>query len=174
MGYRHATLNGAFTSSYDAGAQELTIHKLSLDEPAMGSLELTLRLANVSPDLLSADPEAAQASAIAVLAKTLDLKIANAGLFEKAIALKAQQDRISVAAERAFGVDFFKNKLPVMLGEGQGIKTIGDAISKFIADPKTLHVSLGSKEGLGVGAIGMLGDPGALLDSLDIKATAND
>ena len=174
MGYRHATLNGAFTSSYDAGAQELTIHKLSLDEPAMGSLELTLRLANVSPDLLSADPEVSQASAIAVLAKTLDLKLANAGLFEKAIALKAQQDGISVDAERAFGVDFFKNKLPVMLGEGQGIKTIGDAVSKFIADPKTLHVSLGSKEGLGVGAIAMLGDPGALLDSLDIKATAND
>ena len=55
MGYRRATLSGAFTSSYDSGAQELTIHKLSVNEPAMGSLELTLRLANVSPDLLSAD-----------------------------------------------------------------------------------------------------------------------
>ncbi len=174
MGYQHATVSGAFTSSYDAGAQELTIHKLSLNDPAMGSLELTLRLANVSPDLLSTDPQAAQASAIAVLAKTLDLKIANAGLFDKALALKAQQDGISVAAERAFGVDLFRNKLPVMLGEGQGIKTIGDAVAKFIADPKTLHVSLGSKDGLGLGAVAMLGDPGALLDTLDIKATADD
>ncbi|MCX8253949.1 exported protein of unknown function [Beijerinckiaceae bacterium RH AL1] len=174
MGYRHATLSGAFTSSYDVGAQELTIHKLSLDEPAMGSIELTLRLVNVSPDLLSTDPAVSQASAIAVLAKTLDIRLANAGLFDKALALKAQQDGISIAEERAFGVDFFKTKLPTMLGDGQGIRTIGDAVAKFIADPRTLHVSLGSKEGLGIGAVAMLADPGALLDSLDIKATADD
>ena len=115
-----------------------------------------------------------QASAIAVLAKSLDVRIVNAGLLEKAIALKAQQDGIGIAEERAFGVDFFQNKLPLILGDGAGVASIGKAVAQFIAEPKSLHVSLESKQGLGVGAIGMLGDPGALLDALDIKAAANE
>ena len=174
MGYRHATVSGAFSSSYDAGAQELTVHKLTVNEPAMGSLQLALRLANVSQDVLSTDPQTVQASAIAVLAKSLDLKIVDAGLFEKALALKAQQDGIALADERAFGIDFFQNKLPLVLGGGAGISQVGKAVAQFIAEPKSLHVSIDSKQGLGVGAMGMLADPGALLDTLDIHATANE
>ena len=174
MGYRHATVSGVFTSSYDAGAQELTIHKLTVNEPAMGSLQLALRLANVSQDVLSTDPQTVQASAIAVLAKSLDLRVVNAGLFEKALALKAQQDGIAIADERAFGIDFFQSKLPLVLGGGAGISQVGRAVAQFIAEPKSLHVSIESKQGLGVGAMGMLADPGALLDTLDIHATANE
>jgi len=174
MGYRRVTLSAGFTSTYDAGAEELTVRKFSVNEPAMGSAEIALRLGNVSQDLLSPDAETSQASAIAVVAKTIDLKLVNAGLFEKAIALKASQDGVSVSDERTYGVDFFANKLPLILGDGVGVKTLGGAVAKFIADPKTLHVSLDSKQGLGVGAIGLLGDPGALLDSLDIRASADD
>ena len=174
MGYRHANVSGTFISSYDGGAQELTIHRLSVNEPAMGSLQLAMRLANVSQDVLSTDPQTVQASAIAVLAKSLDLRIVDAGLLGKALALKAQQDGIAIADERAYGIDFFRNKLPMILGDGASIKQVGKAVSQFIAEPKSLHVSIVSKQGLGVGAIAMLADPGALLDTLDIHASANE
>ncbi len=173
MGYRHVSLSCALASTYDADARELTVRKLSVTDPAMGSLDVAMKIANFTPGIVSQNPIVAQASAISLLAKDLDLQVKNGGLFDKAIALKATQDGMSIADERAFGVDFFANKLPILLGQGAGAKTIGAAVAKFVGDPKTLHISLHSNEGLGVAALGMLSDPGAILDTLDIHATAN-
>ena len=174
MGYRHVSLSCVLTSTYDPAVQELSVHRLAVEDPALGAVDVALLLSNVTQGLVSPNAQIQQASAIAILAKTLDLKVINKGLFDNALALKAQQDGISVADERQADVDFFANKLPMILGDGANARTIGGAVAKFVADPKSLHIALRSKEGLGVAALGMLGDPGAVLDSLDVQATANE
>ena len=174
MGYRNVNLSGTIASAYDADNQDLKVRDLSVDGANMGSIGLSLHLLNVTKGLLSSNQQIATASAMSVLAKAVDLKIANAGLFQKAIELKARRDGMTVADERDFGVDFFANKLPASLNDNAGAKTIGDAVAKFIADPRNLHISIESKEGLGVASMGLLTDPGALLDTLDIHASADE
>ena len=98
----------------------------------------------------------------------------NAGLFENAIDWKAKTDGTTVPALRATGVDFFANALPNSLGGVPNAKLIGAAIAKFIADPKTLHISATSKNGVGAPDMGLLGTPDVLLNSLDMKASANE
>lgn len=174
MGYRDVSLSAAMSSTYDSDAQELMVRKLSIGGPNIGSADIALNLAGVSQDLLSPDAETAQAAAIGVVAKSIDLKLVNGGLAEKALAFMAKRDGMSVEAERAYYVDLFSAKLPVMLGEGAGVKTLGGALAKFVADPRSLHVAIASKDGLGVATLGMLMDPGALLDTIDIQASADD
>ena len=47
------------------------------------------------------------------------------------------------------------------------------ALHKFIAAPKTLHIALSSKDGLGADAAPLIGSPQALLDALEVEASAD-
>ena len=173
MGYRHIDLSSDLVAAYDPGTQTLDIGSFKLDGAGMGTLGLGLTLVNVSNGLVSSNPEIAKASAFAMLIKHLDIDVKNAGLFEKAIAWKAKTDGTTVPALRDTGVDFFANALPNSLGGAPNAKLVGTAIAKFIADPKTLHVSATSKNGVGAPDMELLATPDVLLNSLDMKASAN-
>ena len=66
------------------------------------------------------------------------------------------------------------NQLPLLAGGSPKLKPLEDALATFIAKPKTLHLAIATKNGLGIADMGLLGDPNALLDVLDIQANAND
>ncbi len=173
MGYRQVDLSSALTTTFDRKRQTLSVDKFLLSGVDMGSATLAVELGNVSQNILSQKPTVARASALAMLLKRVDLRLANAGLVEKGLALKAQQDGKSVAEERKAAVELCAVTLPQILGNGAGIKAIGTAAASFISDPKTLHVSLASKDGLGASDIGLIGSPDDLLSRLDIAAEAN-
>ena len=173
MGYRHLDLSGMLASTYDAATRNLTISKLRVDGADMGTLDLSVALSNVGNGLLSSDPETAQAAMIAIVAKSIDLKLANGGLFDKAIAWKARKDGLSVEQERDAGVDFFTNGVPALVDDNPKVKALGAAVAKFIAAPGTLDVSIASRSGLGVAAMGLLATPDVLIDTLDIKASSH-
>ncbi len=81
---------------------------------------------------------------------------------------------MSVQQERDADIDFFANKMPMIANNNEKARLVGAAIAKFIADPKTLHVAIESKSGLGAAAIGLLGSPDLILDALDVQATADE
>ena len=140
----------------------------------MGSLGIGLKLSNVTKGVISSNQEIAKASALSVLAKGLTLDVANGGLVDRAIAWKAKQDGLDVAKEKAFLVDFFADKLPASLGNSANVKIVGTALAKFVTEPKTLHIGIVSQSGLGVGSMALLSDPGLLIDTLEVKASANE
>lgn len=173
MGYRHLDLSADLAATYDAANQTLDIPAFKLDGADMGTLGLGFTLINVSNGLISSNPEISKASAFAMLIKRLDIDVTNAGLFEKAIAWKAKTDGTTVPALRDTGIDFFANTLPASLGGSANAKLVGGTIAKFIADPKTLHIGAVSKNGLGAPDLALIGSPDALLNALDIKASAD-
>ncbi|WP_158809015.1 hypothetical protein [Beijerinckia sp. L45] len=173
MGYRHLDVSGAIATTYDQKAETLSVQKLVVSGVDMGAVTVALDLGNVAKGILSANHSVAKASALAMLVKRIDLRIANSGLFDKALDWKAKQDGKSVADERASAIDLVSNAVPEMLGNGPGIKAVGAAVAAFIAEPKTLHISAASKDGLGAADMGLLGTPDALLERLDIQAEAN-
>ena len=173
MGYAKVDLSAAVASSYDRGQQTLSIEKLLIGGADMGAATLAVDFANVSPSILSANAAVARASVFAMLLKRVDLRLADNGLVDKAVALKAKQDGKTTAEERDAAADFLTTSLPQALGNGSGIKAIGAAAAAFVTAPKTLHVSLASKDGLGASDVGRIGSPDDLLSRLDIQAEAN-
>ncbi len=173
MGYRRMDMSGSLASRYDAVTQDFNVDKLAVTGVGIGTLDLSLALANVGTGIISSNQELAQASLIAVVAKSIDLKLADNGLFAKAIAWKAGKDGMSIERERDLGVDFFTNSVPALANNNPKVKAIGVAVAKFIADPRSLHVAIASRNGVGVAAMGMLATPDVLLDTLDVEASAD-
>lgn len=174
MGYRHLDLSSALATTYDPGTQDLKVDTWTVNGVSMGTVGLGLHLANVGKGVMSPNPDVVKVTALAILAKGIDLTVENSGLIEKVLQWKAGTDGITVAEERDQGVDFFTNALPMIANGSPKAKAIGAAIAKFIADPKTLHISIASQTGLGVAAAALVGTPDVLLDTLDVKATANE
>ena len=174
LGYRHLDVSSNVTSSYDVKQQTMAINKFVLGGIDMGSMELKLDLANVSDKIVSQNPEIQKASAIAVLFKDADLLVRNDGLIDKALQYRADLDGKSVEDEKKTYIDFVTNQLPLLAGGSPKLKPLEDALATFIAKPKTLHVAIAARNGLGAADVALLGDPNALLDVLDIQANAND
>ena len=174
LGYTRLDVSSSFANSYDAKRQTMAIDKFALDGVDMGSVEIKLDLGNVSDKIMSQNPEVQKASAIAVLFKDADLVIRNDGLIDKALKYRADADGKSVDDEKKACIDFVTNQLSLMAGGSPKLKPLEDALATFIAKPKTLHVAIGTKNGLGIADMGLLGDPIALLDQLTIQADAND
>jgi hypothetical protein len=61
-----------------------------------------------------------------------------------------------------------------MLGNSANAKTIGQAVARFVAKPGKLTISARTKDpaGLGVADLGSIGEPGAILEKLEVTATA--
>ena len=173
MGYRHLDLSADLASTYDKTNLTLDIGKLSVEGDGMGTIGLGLTFLNVGNGLISQSPEIAKASAFAMLIKRVDVNVTNAGLFDKALAWKAKNDAVTVDAERATGIEYFGTTLPAGLGGGANIKMLGAAIAKFIAEPRTLHVTAASKNGIGAADMGLIATPDVLLNSLDMTAAAD-
>ena len=108
----------------------------------------------------------------AILLKGLSLDVVNQGLADKLFAWYAKQNGTSVEALKASLKDFLTVQLPGSINSAN-VKLVGDAVAKFIDAPKNLHIDVVSKSGFGVGSMSMLNDPALLIDTLDIKASAN-
>ena len=174
MGYKHVVLSGSLATTYGAAAQDLQIGKLSMNGVDMGAITASARLVNVGRGLLSSDKDIQSSSIVSMLLRNLDIRVKNAGLFQKALAYKADNDGVTVAQEREAEIDFFTDKMPTIANNNAKARLIGAAIAKFIADPQTLHIAIASKSGIGAAAIGLLGSPDLILDTLDVHASAND
>lgn len=173
MGYKHLDISGAIATTYDKKQETLSVQKFLLSGVGMGELNLALDLVNVGKGILSSNPAVAKASALAMLLKRVDLKINNSGLVEKLLAYKAEQDGKKVEEERDAAIDLFSVTLPESLGNGPGIKAVGTALAKFIAEPRTLHINAASKDGIGASDLGLISSPDELLSRVDIKAEAD-
>ena len=174
LGYKHLDISSQLASSYNAAQQSLSVEKFILGGIDMGSVQLKLNLTNVSDKIVSPNPEVQRASAIAILFKDADLVVRNDGLIDKALQYKATLDGKSVDQEREMMTDFVTNQLPALAGNSPKLKPLETALAKFIAAPKTLHIAIAAKNGLGAADMPLIADPTALLDQLDIQAAANE
>ncbi len=174
MGYKHLDVSSESRSRYDAAAQTLDLDRLSLVGVGMGALDVKLGLAKVSEGIVSQIDTVQKAATAAVLVKTLDLTLRNDGLIDKAIGFKATIDGVSVEQERTNLEQLIDlGAVGVGLQDSAKAQLLIAALHKFIEDPKTLHIALSSKDGLGADAAQLIGSPQALLDALEVQASAD-
>lgn len=174
MGYKRLDLSSESRSRYDSVGQTLDLDRLSIAGIGMGTLDIKLALAKVAEGIVSQNDTEQKAAAAAVLVKTLDLTLHDDGLIDKAIGFKAAIDGVSLEQERTnLGQLIDLGLLGFGLQDSAKAQLVVAALHKFIAEPKTLHIAMSSKHGLGADSLPLIGNPQALLDALDVEAGAD-
>jgi len=173
MGYSQLDLSSRVEIAFDETKRELAIGALSLEGAGMGKVNVSGLFTNVTKELLSPDRVIATAAAVGAILQKVDLRVENAGLFEKAIGLQAKNQNKSPDEVRQGYVTGAAVLLPALLENGPAARAIGAALAKFVAKPQSFHLVAVAPNGLGAADLTLLQTPGALLKKLEIEASAN-
>ncbi|THD45470.1 MAG: hypothetical protein E7774_08020 [Bradyrhizobium sp.] len=175
LGYPKLELSLTAGFTYDEKAQTLTFGEITIDGAQMGSIGFQASLTNVAPALFGGDRATAAQALIEAGVASLQLKLVNAGLFDKGLAYLAKQEGVASADLRKQWSTTAGTIAPVMLGGDPSGLALGSETQKFIADPKSLSVVVKAKSGaIKAGDFMTMGDdPTAFVGKLDITAAAN-
>jgi hypothetical protein len=140
----------------------------------MGSVGLKANFTDVAPTLFGADSGARIQALLEAGVASLEVKLVNGGLFDKALAYSAKQQGVAPDALRAQWSAMVGQTAPVLLGGSPASIALAAEAQKFIADPKNLTVTVKAKSGaLKAGDFMAIGDPSEFVDKLDVAAAAN-
>jgi hypothetical protein len=173
LGYSRVDLGSRMDAAWKQPAQELAVNEASVSAVGMGALKLKGLLTNVSKDLFAPEPAMAQAAALSALVKSVDLTITDQGLVNRMIANEAKRSNRTPDAVRSEWVTAAGVGIPAALGDAPAGRTLGTAVSKFIAKPNTLHISATAPNGIGAAELMLFSqDPAAFLKRMDVQASA--
>jgi hypothetical protein len=174
MGYRELDVSWATAAAWNAPTNELLVREVSVRGAGMGATKLRATLGGVTRDVFSTDNAMALVALLGATIKNADLTIENGGLVEKLLAQEAKKQRKSVDALRTEFGTAAAVAIPVMLGNSGQAKAIGQAVARFVAKPGKLSIAAKTKDpaGLGIADVATIGEPGAILEKLEVTATA--
>ncbi len=173
LGYDKLDLSSALQARLDTDAHQFTLNALSLSGVDMGTVQLSGRFDQVTNGLFSSDQPQLEAALVRVLLHHVEIKIENTGLFDRLITATAKRDGVSEADVRKKFTDAAKSLVPTLLNHGKGSDQLAAALAKFIAEPKTLRLSVTAPDGISALDAFLIKDPAELLDRLDIEAVAD-
>jgi hypothetical protein len=174
LGYSRVELSARVAAHYDAAAKKFSIDDFTLDGANAGAIKLKADFADVDPAMFGPDAAARMAAVAGGAITGIEVKFANAGLFEKSATYFADQQKVTPEALKKQWAAAAGQVLPAMLGGDPSSLKIAAETQKFIAAPTNLTIVVHPKTGVFKlsDAMGM-GDPMAVIGLLDIAATAN-
>ncbi|MGA2042687.1 MAG: hypothetical protein ABSG83_04875 [Roseiarcus sp.] len=174
FGYSQVSLSVRFVAHYDSGAKKLSVVDFTIDGANAGAIGLKAEFADIDPALFGSDADA-RATALAAGAITaIEFKFVNAGIFEKALAYFAAQQKTTPESVRQQWIAAAGLMLPALLGGGPAALKVAAEAQKFVAAPANLTIAVRPKSGtFKFSDAAGIGDPTTLIGGLDIAATAN-
>jgi hypothetical protein len=174
LGYSRVDVASRMDVAWRQSAQELAVNEMSVSAGGMGAWKLKGLLTNVSKDLFAPEPAVAQAAALSALMKNVDLAVTDQGLLNRMIANEAKRSNRTPDAVRSEWVTAAAVGIPAALGDAPAGRTLGSAVSKFIASPKTLHITAAAPNGIGAAELMLFSqDPAAFLKRMDVQASVD-
>ncbi|MGU3662818.1 hypothetical protein ACLBX9_01315 [Methylobacterium sp. A49B] len=174
-GYRDLDFDVVADATLDEKARDLSLREITVTGRDIGTVRLAGTLGGIGPELFSGTLPAATMLMFSGSAKTLDLTVENAGLFERFLAAQAKDLSLKPDELRKEYVTASLLGVPIILGNSAAAKGIGAAMGQFVMKPGKLMVHAKAKEPAGIGFIdlGASRSPAAVLDRLDVEAKAN-
>ena len=174
-GYRDLDLDLVADATVDQKARNLSVKELMISGRDIGTVRVSGILGGIGPELLSGTLPAATLLMFSGSAKSLDLTVENAGLFERFLAAQAKDLSLKPEELRKEYVTASLLGIPIILGNGPAAKAIGAAMGQFVMKPGKLDVHAKAKDPAGIGFIdlGAARSPAIVLDRLDVDAKAN-
>ncbi|MCJ2085554.1 hypothetical protein MKK88_06030 [Methylobacterium sp. E-005] len=174
-GYRNVDFDVVADLAVDGKARDLLVRDITISGREIGTVRLSGTLGGIGPELLSGTLPAATLLMFSGSAKSLDLTVENAGLFERFLAAQAKDLSLRPDELRKEYVTASLLGIPIILGNGPAAKAIGAAMGQFVMKPGKLVLHAMAKEPAGIGFIdlGAARSPALVLDRLDVDARAN-
>jgi hypothetical protein len=171
-GYGKIELDGKFSGRHDAQAKTYVLEDFTISVVGVGSIRLEARLGGIDAAALTGDNMARMQALAEGDISHLSVRVSNSGYFEKALAVAAAEGKKTpqqVKAEWSLMVQ----AMAFDPSAGPAVQQLSDAVMAFIADPKSLTVSLDGKPGpVKFTTFNEIKSPDELLAIVDIKATA--
>jgi hypothetical protein len=172
LGY--GTLDASYTVSatWNEGSSEILLKEVFLQGLDMGTVSLTGTIGNVNKDLFSADEATAAAALVGAKATTARVTIEDDGLLMRYLSGAAKEQKTTPENLRQMYAGAAPFVLSSILGNSEQAKTLGQAVSQFIAKSGKLTVEAQPKNPSGFGVMDavLASDPKALLQKLNISA----
>jgi hypothetical protein len=174
LGYSRLEIGAAIGARYEASAKSLEIDNLTIDGVQMGSIGVKANFGDLDPSFFSGDQETRVQALTGASIASLEIKLVNAGLFEKAIAFYAKQENTTADALKQQITAATTQMVPLFLGGAPDSLKIVTEIQKFIDAPKNLTLSVKAKgEPLKAADFVGVNDPSEIVSKLEISAAAN-
>lgn len=171
LGYRDLDVSLALDAEWREKEAELVVGALRLDSKDMGALTLAATFGNVSGAVFSTNPIVSRAAALASSVKRVEATLDGGGLVDRLLAVEAKAQGAPVAKLRADFARDLEAAIPALLGGGDKSRRIGEAVGKYVADPKRLELRLDAPKG--VNALDLLAKkPGAILEEAEVEVYA--
>ena len=174
MGYKKFDLSAKLDLAWSEASQTLSLRQLTAGSAGMGKVTLKGAFGNVSKEIFTGDPAMVHAALLGAVVKEADLRFENGGIVEKGLEQEAKKQKKSADQLNKEAIGIAAAGIPNALRNAPAAKEIANAVTKFIAAPKSIHFSAKSADGIGAADLMLLGDPAALLKKLAVVASAND
>ena len=177
LGYKTVDLSTGTDILWNESSKSLNVNEISAKGVDMGSVNLKATLGNVPRELFAGSPAQMQVAGLGITLGEASLRVENTGLLDKIVARVAAAQKTTPDKLRASWGTQAALGIPQLLGGSDSAKAVGNAVASFIAKPKNLSVSVKAKDANGLGITDLMSgggpNPAAILDKLDVKATAN-
>ncbi len=175
LGYSKLEMAMVVGADYQPAAKTFTLDELTIEGAQMGSIRLKANFGDIDPALFSSpDNSARMAALLGCSISSLEIKVVNSGLFEKALAFTAKQQGASADALKQQWSAMTGQMAPMLLGGDPSALKVAAEAQKFIEAPKNLTISIKAKSGgLKAADFEAIDDPAAFVSKLDIAAAAN-
>lgn len=173
-GYDKLDLGLKIVGTYDEAGKKLSVENVTFSGVDLGALGLKAEIGNYVKPKTGAPQSADQQAFLNATLASAQLSFVNSGMFEKAVSVLAKQQGKAPEAMKAEWSAIATAMLPAILGGDPAGKTIGDAVSKFIASPKSLTIGATAK-GAPVKVQDLAGakSPQDVLSKITVTASAN-
>ena len=174
LGYSKLELSMVIGAEYQAAAKKFSLDELTIEGAQMGSIRMKANFGDIDPALFGSDQSARMAALVGCSISSLEIKVVNSGLFEKALALVAKQQGVSADALKQQWSAMTGQMAPLLLGGDPSALKVAAETQKFIDAPSNLTVAVKAKAGaLKATDFMAMSDPSAFVKKVDIVAVAN-
>lgn len=173
LGLEELVLSGALEGNWSEKSRELKLDRLGVNAARLGGITFSGALADVAPEAFTETGAAARAYWDKAMVRTLGVVVRNEGLYERAT------DRYARATSRP--VEEIRRQVGIQAAEairqltgGAGDQVVANAMTRFLANPKSLTVSIAPKAGanLPLSAVLAKGGMQAIAGKYEVTAKA--
>lgn len=168
-GYERIETNWRFGGLYDPAQRVYSLDEFSIDSPGVAALRLRGRFADVDRSAFSGSVETRAAALTGGAIGELELRVANAGVFEKVVAHVGRDQNKTPAQLVAEWKAITGAMLPALAGGDPVGAAAAQAIGRFFDNPKSLTIAVKGKAGpVKVAELFAMSNPLAILQKANV------
>lgn len=173
-GLKRIDFSTALALKWNEASKTIDLGAIHFDTAGMGSVDFAGTIGNVQQELFTTSLSTAQILALAMTAKDAMLTVKDEGGLGIVTRIAVAQEKKSPEQLKSEFLNEVRTGLKQVFGDAPEVKTVVDAVEKFLVGGKTLSIKAKAKNDLGLGFMDFVAaqKPAEVLKKLTIEADA--